>query len=103
MLFKTSIGLALAGLVLAVLAALPASAAGNRINVRDDYFQPRAKTVTKGTRLVWVNVGSSPHTVTTSGWSQTLNPGQRYARVVKRGFRYHCAFHSGMTGRVAIG
>jgi plastocyanin len=100
MLFKTSIALAAAGLV---LAALPASAAGNRINVRDDYFQPGVRTVTKGTRVVWVNVGSSPHTVTTNGWSRNLNPGQRYARVVKRGFRYHCIYHDGMAGRIAIG
>ena len=100
MLLKTSIALAAAGLV---LAAVPASAAGNRINVRDDYFQPGVRTVTKRTRVVWVNVGSSPHTVTTSGWSRNLNPGQRYARVVKRGFRYHCIYHSGMTGRIAIG
>jgi plastocyanin len=100
MLLKTSIGLAAAGLV---LAALPASAAGNRVNIGDDYFRPGVKTVTKGTRVVWVNTGSSPHTVTTNGWSHNLNPGQRYARVVKRGFRYHCIYHSGMTGRIAIG
>ena len=51
---------------------------------------------------VWVNNGSSAHTVTTAGWSRTLQPGQQYSRVVKSGFRYHCKFHSGMTGRVAV-
>lgn len=94
-----SIALASAGVL---LAAVPASAAGSRVAVGDDYYNPAVKTVTKGTRVVWVNVGNEPHTVTTRGWSRRLYPGQRYARVVRRGFRYHCRFHSGMTGRIAI-
>jgi plastocyanin len=97
---KRSIALASAGLL---LAALPASAAGTRINVDDDYYQPKVKTVSKGTRVVWVNVGRDAHTVTTRNWSRRLDPGERYARVVKSGFRYHCKFHGDMTGRIAIG
>ena len=97
--FKSSLALAAAGLV---IAAVPAAAAGNKISLGDDYYNPGLKTVSKGTRVVWVNNGSSAHTVTTAGWSRTLQPGQQYARVVKSGFRYHCKFHSGMTGRVAI-
>ena len=99
MLLRT-IALTCAGVL---LVAAPATAAGNRVAVGDDYFRPGVKTVAKGTRVVWVNTGSSPHTVTTRGWSHNLNPGQRYARVVKHGFRYHCIYHSGMNGRVAIG
>jgi plastocyanin len=98
---KRTIALASAGLL---LAAVPATAAaGTRINVDDDYFSPRTKTVAKGTRVVWVNIGDDEHTVTTRRWSRTLSPGERYARVVKRGFRYNCRFHSDMTGRIAIG
>ena len=97
--FKSSVALAAAGLV---LAAVPAYAAGNRISLGDDYYNPGTKTVSKGTRVVWVNNGNSAHTVTTAGWSKTLNPGQSYARVVKQGFRYHCKFHDGMTGRVVV-
>ena len=99
MLLRT-IALTCAGVL---LVAAPATAAGNRVAVGDDYFRPGVKTVAKGTRVVWVNVGSSPHTVTTRNWSRNLNPGQRYARVVKRGFRYHCIYHSDMTGRIVIG
>jgi plastocyanin len=98
--FKSSVALAGAGLI---LAAVPATAAaGNRISLGDDYYSPGTKTVSKGTRVVWVNTGREAHTITTAGWSKTLKPGQRYARVVKRGFRYHCKFHSGMTGRVVV-
>jgi plastocyanin len=100
MLFRSSIALAAAGVL---LAAVPASAAGNRVAVHDDFYKPRVKTVAKGTRVVWVNVGSSPHTVTTRAFSRALDPGERYARVVKRGFRYHCIYHSDMKGRIVIG
>ena len=95
-----SIGLVTASLL---LVAVPASAAGSRVAMGDDFYRPGVKTVAKGTRVVWVNVGNSPHTVTTRGWSRNLNPGQRYARVVRTGFRYHCKYHSGMRGRIAIG
>jgi plastocyanin len=97
--FKSSLALAAAGLV---IAAVPAAAAGNKISLGDDYYNPGVKTVSKGTRVVWVNNGRDAHTVTTAGWSRTLQPGQQYARVVRSGFRYHCKFHSGMTGRVAV-
>jgi plastocyanin len=97
--FKSSVALAAAGLL---VAAVPAAAAGNRISLGDDYYNPGVKTVSKGTRVVWVNNGRDAHTVTTAGWSRRLNPGQRYARVVRQGFRYHCKFHSGMTGRIAV-
>jgi plastocyanin len=97
---KSTIGLAAAGLL---LAAVPAYAAGNRISLGDDYYNPKVKTVSKGTRVVWVNNGDDAHTVTTRNWSRRLDPGERYGRVVKRGFRYHCKFHDGMTGRIAIG
>lgn len=98
MLFK-SLALALAGVL---LAALPAAAATTRVYVGDDYFRPGVKSVAKGTRVVWVNVGDDPHTVTTRRWSRNLNPGQRYARVVRRGFRYRCVYHDGMTGRITL-
>jgi plastocyanin len=98
--YKSSVALAAAGLL---LAAVPATAAaGNRINVGDDYYNPGVKTVSKGARVVWVNVGDDAHTVTTRAWSRRLDPGERYARVVKRGFRYHCRFHDGQTGRIVV-
>ena len=97
--FKSALALAVAGLL---FAALPAYAAGNRISIGDDYYNPGVKTVSKGTRVVWVNNGRDAHTVTTGSWSRRLAPGERYGRVVRQGFRYHCKFHSGMTGRVAL-
>lgn len=95
-----SIALATAALL---MAALPASAATMRVRVGDDFYRPRVATVAKGTRVVWINVGDDPHTVTTRAWSRRLVPGQRYARTVRRGFRYRCRYHDDMRGRVVIG
>jgi plastocyanin len=92
-----SIALASAGLL---LAAVPASAATYSVAVREDYFQPRLLTVSKGDRVTWVNRGSSDHTVTTRRWSVVLNPGESYSRRIYRTWRYHCRFHGDMTGRV---
>ena len=71
--FKSSLALAAAGLV---IAAVPAAAAGNKISLGDDYYNPGIKTVSKGTRVVWVNNGRSAHTVTTAGWSSTVGRGR---------------------------
>jgi plastocyanin len=92
-----SLALASAGVV---LCALPATAATKTVAVQDDYFQPRVLRVYKGARIVWVNRGDDDHTVTTRQWSAVLNPGERYARVVRRDFRYRCVYHSDMTARV---
>ena len=94
-----SLALAAAGVI---LAAVPASAASTTIAVRDDVFKPGVRSVAKGTRVVWVNRGRDNHTVTTKRWSVVLNPGERYSRRVKHGFRYVCAYHGAMTGRVRM-
>jgi plastocyanin len=99
MLLRSSV-LAVVGLM---LAALPASAAPSAtIGMRDDYFGPRTKTVSKGTRVVWVNQGRSNHTVTTRQWSVRLDPGERYSRRVRGGFRYVCVYHGAMSGRIVV-
>jgi plastocyanin len=94
-----SLALASAGLM---LAALPASAASTTIGVRDNYFDPSVKTVTQGTRIVWVNRGHRYHTVTTRNWSVVLSPGERYSRRARHDFRYVCAYHGAMTGRINV-
>lgn len=94
-----SLALASAGVI---LAAVPASGVSSTISMRDDVFKPGVRSVTKGTRVVWVNRGRSNHTVTTKRWSVVLNPGERYSRRVNHGFRYVCAYHGAMHGRVKM-
>ena len=93
-----SLALASAGLM---LTALPAAAAPTVVAVKDDFFKPRLVTVSKGSRVLWVNRGDDDHTVTTRRWNVVLSPGERYSRVIRRGFRYRCVYHSDMRGRVA--
>jgi len=85
-----------------LLTAIPASAAVTSIRVGDNYFRAAVKTVNPGTRIVWVNRGNRYHTVTTRGWSVVLRPGERYSRRVSHGFRYVCAYHGSMAGRIAV-
>lgn len=94
-----SLALASAGVV---LVTVPASAASTTVRLGDDFFRPGTTSVAKGTRVIWVNRGDSRHTVTTRRWSVVLSPGERYGRTVRRGFRYVCAYHGAMTGRIVI-
>lgn len=85
-----------------MLAAVPASGVTTTIAMGDDYFKPGVRLVTKGSRVVWVNRGHDRHTVTTRRWSFVLEPGERQSRRVRHGFRYVCAYHGAMSGRVAL-
>jgi plastocyanin len=105
MLLKTTIALTASGLLLAAVpvAVAPAYAAPARVAVKDDFFDPKVKTVRRGATVLWVNVGGDSHTVTTRRWSRRLDPGEQYSRVVRRGFGYYCKDHGNMTGRIRIG
>ncbi len=93
--------LALASMIL-VLCAFPAWAGTTTVAVRDNSFRPAVVSVAQGSRVVWVNRGRDDHTVTTRRWSVVLKPGERYGRRVRHGFRYVCAYHGAMTGRVVV-
>jgi plastocyanin len=78
-----------------------------RVRIVDFAFRPRAITVSRGTRVRWVNRGSVAHTTTsnTGLWdSGRLAPGDTFSRVFRRAgtFRYHCTIHSDMKGRVVV-
>jgi plastocyanin len=78
-----------------------------RVRIVDDAFRPRVLTISRGTRVRWVNVGSSVHTTTSTRglWdSGLLEPGESYSRVFRRSgtFRYVCTVHTSMTGKVIV-
>jgi plastocyanin len=100
---------------LGVVVGISTAAAGASATVRmndgsgtyQNFFQPRTLRVQKGTRVVWRNRGSRPHTTTSNGglWdSETLQPGQSYARKFRKvgTFRFHCEIHDGMTGKIVV-
>jgi plastocyanin len=77
------------------------------VKIMNFAFTPARIEVSPGTRVVWTNADSDPHTVTTDrpGFSsQALDTGQSYARALtKTGtFAYHCTIHPFMHGSVVV-
>ena len=76
----------------------------------DDYFRPQNITVTVGTKVTWVNVGTKKHSVTYGNvFDQDINPGETFAYTFdKPGLvQYYCVQHSlseteGMVGTVTV-
>jgi plastocyanin len=77
-----------------------------RVRMVDDAFRPRNVSISRGTRVRWVNAGESDHTSTASGlWdSGLLDPGQMYRRVFRRSgtFPYFCTAHPAMRGTITV-
>lgn len=76
------------------------------VRMKDDFFKPKTVTISKGTKIKWVNRGEAIHTTTsTKGlWDETVSPGESYTRTFRkaRTFRYYCTFHEGMTGKIVV-
>jgi plastocyanin len=77
------------------------------VKISNFAFAPARIVVSPGTKVVWTNEDSDPHTVTTDkpGFSsQALDTGSRYAEVVRRTgtYTYHCTIHPFMHGAVVV-
>ncbi|HWD76139.1 MAG TPA: plastocyanin/azurin family copper-binding protein [Solirubrobacteraceae bacterium] len=77
------------------------------VKIMNFAFMPARIEVSPGTRVVWTNQDSDPHTVTTDKpafSSQALDTGQSYARVLTTTgtFTYHCTIHPFMHGTVVV-
>ncbi|MGA2928737.1 MAG: cupredoxin domain-containing protein [Solirubrobacteraceae bacterium] len=77
------------------------------VKIMNFAFMPARVEVSSGTRVVWTNEDSDPHTVTTDepGFSsQALDTGQAYMRVMGKAgtFAYHCTIHPFMHGTVVV-
>jgi plastocyanin len=78
-----------------------------KVRIMNFAFMPARIEVSPGTRVVWTNEDSDPHTVTTdkAGFSsQALDTGQAYAQVLTNAgtFAYHCTIHPFMHGAVVV-
>ena len=70
-------------------------------------FGPTTLTVSKGTRVTWVNHDATAHTATANNGAfdtGTINPGKRKTlALTKPGtYVYHCAFHAFMTAKITV-
>jgi plastocyanin len=78
-----------------------------RVKISNFAFQPARVVVSPGTKVVWTNEDSDPHTVTTDrpGFSsQALDTGSRFTEVVRQTgtVTYHCTIHPFMHGAVVV-
>ena len=95
----------LASVVLGVPVAPQAGAAvGARVKAKDNFFQPQRVVIQVGEKVKWTNVGENDHTVTGSGFSERLTPGEvfRHRFNAMGVFRYRCRIHDGMKGKVVV-
>jgi plastocyanin len=110
------VGFALAGPVVIVWERLAATgtaaaeraaaaAGGNTVGMAGLRFQPGTLTVAKGTRVVFDNDDTAPHTVTArSGGTNSgvVNPGGSFSLVAASSFDYFCSIHPGMTAKLVV-
>jgi plastocyanin len=82
-----------------------AAAGGNTVGMAGLRFQPGTLTVAKGTRVVFDNDDTAPHTVTArSGGTNSgvVNPGGSFSLVAASSFDYFCSIHPGMTAKLVV-
>lgn len=69
-------------------------------------FRPANVTISRGTRVRFVNAGSLTHTTTseTGLWAETLSPGESFTRRFRRAgtFRFSCTIHPEMQGTIRV-
>jgi plastocyanin len=90
-----------------VLSTSTMASGASTVRMKDNFFRPGTLRVQKGTRVVWRNAGTRPHTTTSNSgaWnSGTLQPGETFKRRFRKAgrFRYHCEIHAGMTGKIVV-
>jgi plastocyanin len=78
-----------------------------RVRIHNVAFGPARLEVSRGTRIIWTNTDSDPHTVTsdTGLWaSDALDTGTQFARVFTKAgtFPYHCSIHPFMHGTIIV-
>lgn len=75
--------------------------------IGDNFFAPAFLTTTVGATVTWTNTGQKPHTVTGDNGlfgSGMLNLGQTFSFSFQSPgiYSYHCIFHNGQTGSIAV-
>jgi plastocyanin len=78
-----------------------------RVAIRDFKFQPARVVVSRGTRVIWTNKDSDPHTISSKSahWSSpALDTGKSFATVTKKAgtFAYICTIHPFMHATVVV-
>ena len=105
--FRLLLPIAAAAAVLQARAALAEGARPAEVRIAQHRYLPREITVSPGTTLRWVNEDEDPHTVTADGGAFAsrgidLHEAFTFTFSAPGTYRYHCALHPGMTGKVVV-
>jgi plastocyanin len=79
-----------------------------KVLIKNFSFKPAKVTVKRGTRVIWINKDTSPHTATANNGrsfdSGRLGSGQRFSHTFRRAGKkpYHCEIHPHMKGRITV-
>ena len=78
-----------------------------KVSIHNFVFVPAKLVVSPGTRIIWTNTDSDPHTVdsTKNVWSsEALDTAGTFARVFSKlgTFPYYCSVHPFMHGQVTV-
>jgi plastocyanin len=79
-----------------------------KVLIKNFRFSPAKVTVKRGTKVIWINKDTSPHTATANNGrsfhSGRLGKGQRYSHTFKRAGKkpYHCKIHPHMKGTITV-
>lgn len=93
--------------LLAGTAAIAAAPRDVSIKMQEETFVPAGSTITKGTRIVWTNTDTMPHSVTANDQqfdSGAIAPGKSFEWTADTAgtIAYHCIFHPSMTGTLTV-
>jgi plastocyanin len=85
----------------------PVTPTTEEIMLLNTAFSPLEKTISKGTKVRWVNHDPYAHTVTSDDNifdSGNLNGGQTFEYTFNNTgtFNYHCNYHSAMKGKIIV-
>ena len=93
-------------------ASIPAQSKMVKVKVTENsgglfFFSPKRVSVKAGSTILWINPGSTLHTVTSNNGkfkSKNLPAKGRVKITFKRvgTYKYHCIFHSSMTGKIVV-
>jgi plastocyanin len=81
---------------------------GNTVAIQSFAFSPASLTVKAGDTVVWTNMDSAQHTVTSDSGSELnsalLANGQTYSHTFTTAgtYPYHCTVHASMHGTITV-
>jgi plastocyanin len=80
-----------------------------KVLIKNFRFSPAKITIKRGTRVVWINKDTAPHTATATNKPRSfdsgrLGQGERFSHTFRRVGKkpYYCEIHPDMRGRITV-